>query len=1038
MVEPGPGAVVAAGPRAAQRELFTRLDALLQPPRRRGEPLAPPVRVVVPSSALRRHLQEQLVRWRRGAVVGVRVQTLSALAREVLERAGQRPGVVGDALLPVMVERFARREGVLAGLAAFEEGYGTLLASVQDLLDAGLEVAHVEALEERLGEVGGEEAERAAAVVRVAAKAALALAAEGVERPAGVLARAAGCLRGGVELPARAVLVYGFADATALAADLLEALVGQGATVVMDLPPHPADPTRPDPGAAFTSRLRQRLGVGEGWTSRECHPEAAKVDAVVATDLEGEAREVARRVRRLLDGGVRPEGVGIVARDVLPYRDALARQLDRLAVPWSPLGVVGPWLPWARRVKSALILLRHGAEAPLEAFVAAAEGLSPVLALALAGAGVRRLGQLAGFLVSGGIAVPLASGAEGDEQWVRRRVVGRHEVATAQRGAREVVRLLAGWRDPSGLGEFRQLLDRLGELLGWSCASEVGLVWRGLLAEVSGSVPAATLLRREELCRLLEDAARERLRAAQGEPGGGVVVAPVMAVRGFTFEQLFVLGCNRGVFPRHGVQDPLLPDRMRALLLPLLPDLPLKGDPAAEERYLFAQLCAAAGRVTLSWRRQGEAGEALPLSPLLTPLGLTPVEAGGAPGQGGGPLPALDSARHLGLAGDGPALLGLWQRLGPGGSEAIAPARLAVVGEQDLSWEEARDRGPLDSLGPYLGLVGCRPTSAESLSVSWLEGLARCPWQTFLTRVLRLEPPLDPEAEVGELHAGLLGTALHRALALLLGAEEGKAGGSSVPPPTEGQLGAAALEAAAAVAREEGLTREAATLAVPRLAELLRVAHQLLWPTDEPVAVVGVEREGELDHSADGRELRVRFRADLEEATPTGPRLTDFKTGRNPFDQANSSSVTRAYLKAVQRGEQLQAAVYAAASGGVGRLLYLRPEEGGQGIREVAVGAAECRQPLARVLAALADLWATGTLFPRLESARDGQEPRACLWCPVREGCWRGDSGLRRRLALAAGELVARRRAGALGDPVAMALAGGWILPAGLSAMEDG
>lgn len=1038
MAEPRARAVVAAGSRAAQGELFARLDALLQPLRRRGEPLGPPVRVVVPSSALRRHLQEQAVRRRGGAVVGVKVQTLSALAREVLERAGHPPGVVGDALLPVMVERFARREGALAGLAGFEDGYGALLASVQDLLDAGLEAAHVEALEERLGEVGGEEAERAAAVVRVAAKAALALAAEGVERPAGVLARAAGHLRAGVQLPARAVLVYGFADTTALAADLLEALVAQGAAVVMDLPPHPADRARPDPGAAFTSRLRQRLGVGNGWTPLDCPSATGELAAVVATDLEGEVQEVACRVRKLLDLGVRPEAVGIVAREILPYRDALARQLGRFAVPWSPLGVAGPWLPWARRVKSALMLLRHGAEAPLEAFVAAAEGLSPVLAVALTAAGVRRLGQLAAFTVPGGLAVPLASGAEGEEEWVRRRVVARDEAEAAQRCARAVARFLEGWQDPAGLGESRRPLERLGELLGWQPASEVAVAWTNLLSEVSRSVPAATLLRREELCRLLEDAAGERLRAAPSEQGGGVVVAPVMAVRGFTFEHLFVVGCNRGVFPRRGEQDPLLPDRVRALLLPLLPDLPLKGDPAAEERYLFAQLCAAAGRVTLSWRRQGETGEALPLSPLLAPLGLAPVEAGKAPGQVAGPLPALEAARRLGVAGDGVGLLGLWQRLGPGTGEAVGEARLAVVREQDMAWEEVLEQRLLDRIGPYLGFVGRQPIAAQAVSVSWLEGLARCPWQTFLTRVLRLEPPLDPEADVGELHAGLLGTALHRALALLLGAGEDGGGGSRVPPPTEGQLGAAARAAAEEVARGEGLTGEAASLAVPRIVELLHVARQLLWPAEEPLMVVGVEKEGALVHRVGGREWRVDFRADLEEATSAGARLTDFKTGHNPFDQRRASSVTRAYLEGVQRGERLQAAVYAAASGGVGRLLYLRPEEGGEQTREVAVSAAECHEPLAGVLTTLTDLWATGTLFPRLESARDGQEPRACRWCPVREACWRGDSGLRRRLSLAAGELVARRRAGSLGDPVAEALAGGWILPAGPAALEVG
>ena len=49
--------------------------------------------------------------------------------------------------------------------------------------------------------------------------------------------------------------------------------------------------------------------------------------------------------------------------------------------------------------------------------------------------------------------------------------------------------------------------------------------------------------------------------------------------------------------------------------------------------------------------------------------------------------------------------------------------------------------------GPYLGFVG--ETSAQTdprrgqVFVTTLEGLARCPWRAFVTRLLRVEPAPD-------------------------------------------------------------------------------------------------------------------------------------------------------------------------------------------------------------------------------------------------------------------------------------------------------
>ena len=93
---------------------------------------------------------------------------------------------------------------------------------------------------------------------------------------------------------------------------------------------------------------------------------------------------------------------------------------------------------------------------------------------------------------------------------------------------------------------------------------------------------------------------------------------------------------------------------------------------------------------------------------------------------------------------------------------ASAPARLAVLNEIDP--RDARRHG----LGPYFGFVG-RVAAGDSregpLYVTRLESLARCPWQTFLTRVLRIAPVPDA---AGDLPAAddtrLLGNVVHRLL----------------------------------------------------------------------------------------------------------------------------------------------------------------------------------------------------------------------------------------------------------------------------------
>ncbi|HLE85382.1 MAG TPA: PD-(D/E)XK nuclease family protein [Thermoanaerobaculia bacterium] len=85
--------------------------------------------------------------------------------------------------------------------------------------------------------------------------------------------------------------------------------------------------------------------------------------------------------------------------------------------------------------------------------------------------------------------------------------------------------------------------------------------------------------------------------------------------------------------------------------------------------------------------------------------------------------------------------------------------------DPDLSTPQGR--AVRASLGPYFGFLG-PPASGDPrlgpLFVTALEGLSACPWQTFLRRLLRLEPTPDPLEALPSLDPLLVGSLVHAVL----------------------------------------------------------------------------------------------------------------------------------------------------------------------------------------------------------------------------------------------------------------------------------
>jgi RecB family exonuclease len=1010
--------------------------------------------VVVPSRSLREHLSKALVDRVGRAVAGLRIQTLHGLAREIVERADGSAGR-GESLFPILVRRAALREPALrAALDGLQDGYGVVAGTVRDLLDAGFDEAHATALAECVGGEGPEH-RRARAVLAVASATRRAFGAAGLAWRTDLVERARRQLERDPEraLPSSAVLVHGFADATAVVTDLVVALREcRGAVVYLDRPPDPISPERTDAGVAFSERFTARLtgSAGADLEAAEGSP-TPEVRMLRAPGAHAEARAVASRISALLAAGTTPERIGVVARQLAPYAIPIRVQLGRLGVPFSGVGAHGPTAPSSRRMLGLVALLRRREDAPADHWLGLlgeallARTCRADIRVALHSLGAARLRDVAAldlqqrFGDRPDLPLPVRRGLEETEDGARatRRRVSRVALEPVAGAARRLVAQLSSWPDEASLAAHAErACALLSEELGWGddLEREAHSIFRSLTDGCGGGVRVDY----RELILLAESA----LVASSAEPiggrGGGVQVLDATEARSRSFDHLFVLGLNRDVFPRVIEEDALLPDALRRRMADVLPQIPIKQTGFDEERFLFAELLSASPSVTLSWLTADDDGKAKAPSPLVMRLRLARpgVEVADAPSlharpaqqdEGDPVRPAREHVLSAGLHGSRrayrdrlPAALAeaLAEALGetgdPGETEREAGVRLALLDELDPDTRTPEGRRRRRSLGPYFGFVGAPADATDPrgghLYATTAEGMAGCPWRTFLTRLLRVEPPPDALEALPALDALLIGATVHRALeriardALTARFEDLEATASSEPVelawPTDTALDTLLFEAAERTLVEgglalAGLARALALRARPYLDSAReRAGVGAAGPTLLGVELTGSTRMNELD-------LELRFRADRADRVNGRLVLTDYKTGK-PVSNARTPKTRRKHLlERVLDGSALQAAAYAfsnAAPVAQGRYVYLDPEiEEDCAVATVTADDDEARACFERALARVVGAWRSGSFFPRLIEP-GGRSFPGCEWCPVRPACLHGDSGARRRL----------------------------------------
>lgn len=816
---------IVRGARAGEARLLASLaghrNAMQDDPRKLGRP----VRIIVPSGALRKHLNARVVA-HFGACAGIEVRTLFATALEVLAFArGEDPDASeaapnGQVLFELFARREARNEPSLReALDGLEAGYRAVVETIRDLFDAGFEPAHAEALSERLSG-GGAGIERARALLAVAACVGNQLEERRTALPARFFAEAKRLTERGSHGQAfGALFIHGFADVTGRAGDFLEALFRRfPSTVILDESLDPCDPSRPDVGSVFSERLRQRL-EGQAQEVSTIAPEpAAQLTFVRTSGPEAEARAVAERIRTLLNEGVQPESIAVCARELTSHKSELRSQFCALGIPFSAPGTAGLVDGPARAILALLESMHNGGRVNAQRWLDACARFvfertldgerkrvplrpSPDLRLALRAAGAGRLQDVARLNVPalvdshGTYRLPTRTGlhsgsdprTDGPKEKAARRISGTYapyrrfhgdDLKVVVAGAGRMLGKLHAWPERAGIGDHLKRFEDLRRCLGWRSNDPAEERIHGALEEL-GLAFAAETLERVEFLWLLERTLIPLVRPALQREGerateSGVQILDAMSARARTFEHLFLIGLNRDSFPRVVAEDPLLPDALRAAWSELLPDIPIKARGREEERYLFAQLVSSSPNVTLSWQTNDAEGKARVISPLIERLGIENRAVEEA-------QPLIPSRvvfeDRVHTAQEHAVLAGLI-----GGPRTLLPRLQLALEEAGLSQAartaDARvralrayeDKDP-KSLLPWLGWLGPQDTAPtrpdprrEPLFITHIEHAVDCTWRLALSKILRLEEAPDPLERLPSIEPRTLGLLVHEVL----------------------------------------------------------------------------------------------------------------------------------------------------------------------------------------------------------------------------------------------------------------------------------
>jgi len=759
------------------------------------------IAVVAPSRRMLERLERLAAVEKNLPLLDCHFHTFNSLALAVTEGARGEDQLISD---PVFHDRVV--DSLLTEQPALGRLFGgearpralasALRGSLRDLIDAGVSAADIEEVfgEELVHQP--EERARLQALLDLCRRYESRLAELRIASPAAVTRLAAQQAETSEFLGRfQEVLYYGFYDLTGLQLEFFEAVCSRCPTRVY-FPfrkGHPAfrfaEPFFEQKLMAHDAEEVPRSSQGrpvldsalDGLFSPESKPAPSPLTVMSASGARDEAWAAAKEILRLVENeGCSYEDIGLVARTLEPYRNALVEVFRENAIPLHMTG--GETLlrhPLAKCALNLLTLRQRDFPAEVLEDVFSSPYFRGPVPVSNWRRLIEHLGIHAGWLQWRG---KLEKHARGPVQLRPEEardggpgfLVPKKDVEALWKFVSGLQEELSGQKGLSWSARARQaraLLEKNLHLPKDADARELA-VWEAVMVELS-SLEAFDLLREPcDAATFLETFSDKLRRAALDvESGGcGVRVRDAMDARGESFRVLFLLGLKEGLFPRTVLEDPLLRDSVRAALRhPAGYWIAQKAAGHEEERLLFYLMAASAKeRLVCVFPRSDEAGRAQVPSLYLREL----CRVSGFDFSGGAVrhVPRQPAAKLAQLEGETAAPQELVLRLALEGHraqgrlpESIADARLL-----DEVLERASAIGAWGQAGPFDGLVEppqefLKTLARKGLSPSALDSFASCPFQFFAARVLGLGEPEDA-ARLGEVPASLRGRIYHEIL----------------------------------------------------------------------------------------------------------------------------------------------------------------------------------------------------------------------------------------------------------------------------------
>lgn len=946
-------------------------EAFLALVRARTEPLAP-LWVLAPTGEMQRRLRGLIAE--QGGALNIRFFGFESLAEEL---SSQPAGRLGLSPLPpgggfLLMEEILREVdlGYFAPAKNAARFSNTLLATIRDLRDAGVGVETLaRAAKSKLGAPG-----KIASLARILEAWETRLAQRKLYDGAQAFHLATTELaEGRAPLPEPfALAVYGIADFTGAQRRLLESLAARAHALHAFLPPE-SEFSRP--ALAFF----RGIGLEEISAASPKAPAARRISAAGRGE---EVRECLREILTLLESGLRPEEIGIVARSVEPYETLLR---DRFAATRLPLALAKrPSLAQSEPGRALLAALALG-----EKRFARREIFSwlrhPGLDLPrLTGLGEPPLAEWDRLLREAGV-------ARFEKDW-ERRVQDRALLDGMHRA-------LAALQELPQTGSPRALSKSLQEFA------------RHYLRESEEREPLCEALQSlsslESVCSQIEAAAlRPLLDDLLGDAPlpakmGGIFFGDAMRARGLSFRALFVLGLVAKEFPRPPRLDPVLLDAEREALRARFAteDLQLKSRGEFEEPFLFESLQASA-REKLFFLR-----------PRLDPVNgreILPSPYWGDPkSEEKAPL-RFWSAKSRGEAASlfefdlrcTDALASLDRDLAASYlRDAFSHSLASGLDLEAKRWSANRYTDCDGDVGAQAAaaLAGLRFEGA--IAPTRLEALAGCPFRFFLEAGLQVAPLEEPESE-SSMDARERGSLLHKILAgFFRGLTQGKTLDWFASEELDAQL-QRVFDACWKEKEREGISGAWADREAARV-ELLGELRAYLAAEVEAKSPVPARVEWEIPQGIEFRAGKYAFplrgRVDRIDLGADGSaRVVDFKSNKRPDG-----------IGTLQGGRRIQVPLYSFA---VSKALGVHPvsgeyhyfRDGKRATLDHDGDSAALRQAVETLI----DLGKSG-LYPQI--------PKYCERCEVKLACpsepkpvfarKQGDPRLQDFLALHRGEL---------------------------------